>query len=142
MRVFKKDYKLLYDATKMDLADQISHTTDLEQELSKVMGELSKLRTSDTINLRERIAMRVVPWESRIAQSMFDWIVEKPPALTGAVPPKIGKKRGPKKGVKRGSYKITAKRSVRNDPLDSSVIFPKTKKRKYTKKSKFWKKKK
>lgn len=130
MRVFKKDYKLLYDATKMDLADQISHTTDLEQELSKVMGELSKLRTSDTINLRERIAMRLQPWESRVAQDMFDWIVEKP-ALTG-VPPKIGKKRGPKKGVKRGSYNRRTIMEVQAGP----------KKRKYTKKSKFWKKKK
>lgn len=132
-----KDYKTLYEATKLDLKDQVNLTERLCVEIDGMKSELSRIKSGDIISLRERVAMLVASqgWFSSTANEMFDWITRQKP--TAAEPMVVKSKRGPKKGIKRGPYKKTNGNSVGGKMRDAVKS-----KRKYTKKSKFWKKKK
>lgn len=143
---FKKDYKLLWEATKLDLNDQVAYSARLADEIKSLEDQLTNLRTSDTTNLRERIAVMVANqggWVPSTASAIIDWITDQPykhkEVALGytVITPKIKGKRGPKKGIKRGPYKKTNGNSVGGKMRDAVKS-----KRKYTKKSKFWKKKK
>ena len=127
---FTKDYKLLYEATKLDLKDQIEHSADLDKDLSHAKEELSRVMTSDTINLRERIAMEVSHrgWHAPTAQTIYDWIVQATPQK---VPSVVSHGMASASAQPKGKRGRPRKLGLSNKP-----------KRKYTKKSKFWSKKK
>lgn len=131
---FKKDYKLLWEATKLDLNDQVAYSARLADEIKSLEDQLTSLKTGDTVNLRERIAMMVAShgWFPSTAKEMFDWITDQKP-VAAEKPVVVKGKRGPKKGIKRGPYKKAKAVEISVKPWP---------KRKYTKKSKFWKKKK
>lgn len=163
---FKKDYKLLWEATKLDLNDQVAYSAGLADEIKSLEDQLTSLKSGDTVNLRERIAMMVASqgWFQSTAKDIFDWITDQKPAVVDKPKPMIKGKRGPKKGIKRGPYKkamldasnpmprrkrymppqmlkaIGVRGKAAKDILAGKN--PKTGKRAYTKKSKFWKKKK
>lgn len=81
------------------------------------------LITADRVNLRERIATEVnrCGWGMEKAQEMYDWIVSDQPQLNA--------KRGPKPKAKKKELKVV------------TFGVPKKGKRRYIKRSKFWKKK-
>jgi len=104
--VFMKDYKLLYEATRLDLKDQVDLTTRLQADVERLEGHL----VNDAVNRRERIATEIFRrgfWDERAASDMARWIDA----------------REPKKEITVASW------------------LPEKPKRKYTKRSKRWKKK-
>lgn len=117
--VFNKDYKNLYAAAKLDLKDQVSLTTRLETEIKRLNDELFRLKTGDAIGLRERIAALyggIIPFRPESANAMYNWI-------TG------------------DTAKVEHKENALGYTIDPRTPMTKPK-RKYTKKSKRWKKKK
>lgn len=124
-----KDYKLLYEATKLDLRDQINHSVSLETEVDRLNAQVTSIMTNDVVHLRERIAGIVARsgWYISTAQEMYDWVSGE---KTAENPVKINKgKRGPYKKINRSAAGSKMRDAVKP-------------KRKYTKKSKFWAKKK
>src|SRR6266481_2178761 len=118
----EKDYKLIYEATKDDLDVQIARTKELEQELWA-------LRTGDAISLRERIALevnRVQGWGGGHSELIYNWIMAGQKAQEAA-----GKNK--KKGKRGRPKKVMT--------LELAAPTRSKKRRKYTKKSKFWAKK-
>src|SRR6266446_516587 len=119
----EKDYKLIYEATKADLDDQIARTKELEQELAAI-------KFGDGISLRERIAMevnRIHGWGGNHADHIYNWIMYGQKAQEAA-----GKNK--KKGKRGRPKKVMT--------LELAAPTRSKKRRKYTKKSKFWTKKK
>ena len=117
---FEKNYKGLYEATKADLSDQIARTVELEQELAAI-------KFGDAINLRERIAIevnRVQGWGGNHAEHIYNWIMSGQKA----------------EGNNKKKIKIGRPKKVMT--LELSAPTNGKKLRKYTKKSKFWAKKK
>ena len=117
----EKDYKLIYEATKADLDDQIARTKELEQELASI-------KFGDAISLRERIASSFFDsFETKKADAIYNWIMSGQKAQEAA-----GKNK--KKGKRGRPKKVIA--------LELAAPTRSKKRRKYTKKSKFWAKKK
>lgn len=111
-----KDYKKLYEDLKKDFDAAIEFTVRLEDDLAFLRKD---------VGLRERLASSALfggEWRQDIASAMYQWV------LSSAVPVLNKKKRGP--------YKKTYTKDQALSKLGM------TKKRKYTKKSKFWAKKK
>ena len=128
---FEKDYQGRYEATKAELADQIARTTELEQELAAI-------KFGDAISLRERIASditraRMCDFEPKQADDIYSWIMAAQKAQK-AVNEIIQKVKGKKKGKGGRPKKVMA--------VELSTPTRSKKRRKYTKKSKYWAKKK
>ena len=120
---FEKDWKGIAEALRHDLEVQIARTKELEQELWA-------LRTGDTVSLRERIAFevnRVQGWGGGHPEQIYNWIVSGQKAQEAA-----GKNN--KKGKRGRPKKVIA--------LELAAPTRSKKRRKYTKQSKYWAKKK
>lgn len=119
-----KDYKKLYEELKRDFDAAIEFTVKLEDDLAFLREDLG---------LRERIAQCVFStaygWSEEHAVAIYKWV-------TGSIEPKLTAS-NKKKGTKRGPYKKINGNAVGGKMRDA--VKPK---RKYTKKSKFWAKKK
>src|SRR6266446_7661268 len=115
----EKDYKLIYEATKADLDDQIARTKELEQELASI-------KFGDAISLRERIASGCSTisghFDHKNADDIYNWIMSGQKAQEAA-----GKNK--KKGKRGRPKKVMT--------LELAAPTRSKKRRKYTKKSKF-----
>jgi len=161
----KKDYKYLYEMVSQDLLGQIAKTQELEEELTRI-------RTSDNISLRERIALAgFVNWPS--ADEAYSWItgnskspktigliVDAPGWETAAARTRRENKKVNDLAVKPSNKFATGKKTSKKSGYTPKGMLraigvtgkaakdilagknPKTGKRSYTKKSKFWAKKK
>ena len=104
---FMKDYKLLYEATRLDLKDQVDLSSRLQADVERLEGHL----VNDAINRRERIATEIFRrgfWDERAASDMARWIDGEAEAKQG--------------------------------PPYNNPVLANAPKRKYTKRSKRWKK--
>lgn len=123
MSSFKKDYKTLYEATKIDLAEQIDYTFSLEEQLASAKNQLADYQTSGQIDLRERLATEIFrrwgSWDNVQADAMEKWIT------SDIVPNK----------------KLYGDFFPQPTKKTNSIPSKPKKKRKYTKRSKSWKKK-
>ncbi|SRR6266576_3605985 len=119
----RHDLEVQTEAARRDLEVQIARTTELEQELASI-------KFGDAISLRERIAMevnRVQGWGGNHAEHIYNWIMSGQKEQEAA-----GKNK--KKGKRGRPKKVIA--------LELAAPTRSKKRRKYTKKSKFWAKKK
>ncbi len=120
---FEKDWKGIAEALRHDLEVQIAAYKELEEEIIRI-------KIADNISLRERIAFevnRVQGWGGGHSELIYNWIMSGQKAQEAA-----GKNK--KKGKRGRPKKVMT--------LELAAPTRSKKRRKYTKKSKFWAKKK
>lgn len=126
---FKKDYQKLYEATKADLEDQIDLSSALEDELLEIKQQFADYQNNTS--LRERVANQYAgSYGLSHCERVLAWITQASPAE----PLKV------KRAYKRKPTSAIIK--IKGGPKDQHGWPVATKKRKYTKKSAHWKKKK